>query len=194
MPGLLTPELVGSAIAAIVPSATYAWRVWIARKERAEQRAAILAAANNPAVLAALAKLDVPSAELRGPTALLLVAAAAGTLAANATLAAPVLGVDLPSRALGANLGKAPLPARCNPQDCRPPAYCAGGICQAEAKPPEPPAPLPAAPPPAPPAGSGHAVRPHDEAAGPRSGYARVPWAETLPGRWSPFLHEDGSL
>lgn len=212
MAGLWTPELVGSVIAAIVPSATYAWRVWVARKERAEQRAAILAEqaaqraaierhADNPAVLAALArldvsaalaKLDVPSADLRGPTALLLVAAAAGTLAANATIAAPLVGVELPSQALGASLGKAPLPARCLPSDCRPPAYCAGGICQAEARPPEPPPPAPAAPAPAP-SGSGQAARPHDEALGPRSGYARVPWAETLPGRWSPFLREDGS-
>ena len=192
MPGLWTPELVGSAIAAIVPSATYAWRVWIARRERSEQRAAILAAASNPAVLAALAKLDVPSAELRGPTALLLVAAAAGTLAANATLAAPLVGVELPSHALGAGLSEAPMPARCNPQDCRPPAYCAGGACQAEAKPPQQPAPQPAAP--APRVGSGRAARPREdqEVVGPRSGYARVPWAETLPGRWSPFLHEEG--
>lgn len=192
--GFWTPELVGSVLAALIPSATYAWRVWIGRVERSEQRAAVLAAANNPAVLAALAKLDVPSADIKGPTALLLVAAAAGTLAANATLAAPLVGVELPSQALGASLGKAPLPARCLPSDCRPPAYCAGGICQAEAKPPEPPAPLPAAPAPAP-SGSGRsAARPQqDEQLGPRSGYARVPWAETLPGRWSPFLREDGS-
>lgn len=181
---LLTPELVGSAIAAIVPSATYAWRVWLARKERSEQRAAILAAAGNPAVLAALAKLDVPSADLKGPTALLLVAAAAGTLAANATIAAPLVGVELPSRAVGAEL-----PARCAPQDCRPPAYCAGGICQAEARPPEPARPAPA---PAPVrAGAGALTRPSGEAPlGPTSGYARAPWAETLPGRWSPFLYE----
>lgn len=187
---LLTPELIGSALAALIPSASYCWRVWLARRERAEQRAAILQCAANPQALAALAKLDALPPDLKGPTALLLIAAAAGTLAANATIAAPIMGVELPSHALGAEL-----PARCSPQDCRPPAYCANGHCEAAAKPPEAPSPEPAAPPPSAPAGGGRGAAPRsrddEEAMGPRSGYARVPWAETLPGRWSPFLYED---
>lgn len=208
---LLTPELVGSAIVSFFTSVAYAWRVWVARTERSEQRAALLKEhaeqraaierhASNPAALAALAKLDaealaalakleVPSAELRGPTALLVLGAAAGMLAANATIAAPLVGIELPSQALGASLSEAPLPARCLPSDCRPPAYCAGGICQAEAKPPAQPPPAPAAPSaPASPAptraGAGVLL-------GPTSGYARAPWLETMPGRWSPFLHEE---
>lgn len=193
----ITPELVGSTIAAIVPCVAYCWRIWMIQRERARQRAAILQCADNPVALAALAKLDLPLPDLKAPTSLLLLAAGAGMLAANASLAAPIMGVELPSRALGASLG-AELPARCTPQDCKPPAACVHGHCQAEAKPPEAPSPEPAAPAPMPPVGSGrNAVRPRqeDEAPlGPHSGYARVPWAETMPGHWSPFVYEEPRL
>lgn len=184
----MTPELIGTVIAAMIPSVAYMWRCWLAARERTAQRAAILSAAGHPEVLAALARLDVPPIDGRGPVALLWVAAAAGTLAATFSLWGPVA-------VQGSAHAQALSPSRCTAQDCRPPAYCAGGICQAEAKPPAPPAPAPepdpAAPSPEPvlPPGPGRSIRPRkddDEApVGPSSSYARAPWEETLPG-WRP--------
>ena len=185
----LTPELLGSIAAPAIGAAAYAYRCYLVARDRAAQRTAILSAVGHPEVLAALAKLDAP--DLKGPTPLLVAAVIAGTLAANATLAAPLVGVELPA----ATIGAAVMPGRCTAQDCRPPAYCAAGICQAEAKPPAPPAPAPepdpAAPAPEPvlPPGPGRGARPRkddDEApVGPSSSYARAPWEETLPG-WRP--------
>lgn len=135
MPGFITPELVGSFAAAAIPSAAYAWRVWVARKERAEQRAAIERHADNPLVLAALAKIEVPSADLKGPISLLFIAAAAGTLAANASLAAPLVGVELPSQALGAELrGPRDPRSRCNPK-CQRNEQCIANVCTQVARP-----------------------------------------------------------
>ena len=186
----VTPELVGTAIAAAIPSLLYGWRCWLAARERQAQRTAILSAAGHPEVLAALSKLELPPLDGRGPVALLWVAAAAGTLAATFTLWGPVS--PIPSAAAGVRALSA---SRCTAQDCKPPAYCAAGVCQAEAKPPAQPAPAhepdPSAPAPEPalPPAPGRGARPRrddDEApVGPSSSYARAPWEETLPG-WRP--------
>lgn len=117
----LTNELVGGVMAALIPTLGYSWRVWLAYRERRHYAAAVLRVADNPAALAALARLEIPRLAGTAPTALLLLGAGAG-----------LLGTNWP---WSENTAEAQLPPRCSPHDCRPPARCIRGVCEADAKP-----------------------------------------------------------
>lgn len=116
----ITPELVGGVASVLITTAGYAWRVYLAYRERRAYMRAVQAAAGSPEALAALAKLDVPRLGGAAPTALLLVGAGAGLLASAWPWSA------------GA---QAQLPPQCSPSTCRPPARCNRGLCEADALP-----------------------------------------------------------